>query len=153
MGWSGGNVLAEDFMSAKYEVEAMMTGALKALESELGVPVLAGRRTGERPGSFVVVRAEEERFATPTARAGFVEVDVVSVAQLDNAGEVEASKRRIGQIGLYFGTADVMDDMREAGTPEMRTWPSFHVMRGSSVLVKDRSQGDVLRISVGVQRM
>lgn len=140
-------------MSALYDIEAMVVGALKPLEPDLGVPVLAGRRTGDRPGSFVVVRAEEERFVIPNARAGFVEVDVVSVAQLDEAGELAASKARIRRIGLYFGTADVMDDMRHAGTPEMSTWPSFAVVRGTSTLEKDRSQGDVLRVSFGVQRM
>lgn len=140
-------------MSALYEIEAMVVGALKPLEHELGVPVLAGRTTGDRPGSFVVVRAEQEKFVIPDARAGFVEVDVVSVAQLDDAGEVTASKARIRRIGLYFGTADVMDDMRQAGTVEMTTWPSFAVMRGTSTVQKDRSQGDVLRVSFGVQRM
>jgi hypothetical protein len=140
-------------MSARYEIEAMVVGALRPLEAQLGVPVLPGRTTADRPGSFVVVRAEEERFVIPTARAGFVEVDVVSVAQLDDAGELAASKERIEQIGLYFGTADVMDDMRETGTAEMTTYPSFAVVRGSSVLRKDRSQGDVLRVSFGVQRM
>ncbi len=140
-------------MSARYEIEAMVVGALKPLEPELGVPVLAGRTTADRPGSFVVVRAEEERFILPNAYAGFVEVDVVSVAQLDDAGEVEASKERIRQIGLYFGTADAIEDMREAGTAEMTAWPSFMVMRGTSTVSKDRSQGDVLRISFGVERM
>lgn len=140
-------------MSALYEIEAMVVGALKPLEHDLGVPVLAGRTTGDRPGSFVVVRAEEEKFATPTAELGFVEVDVVSVAQLDDAGEVEASKRRIERIGLYFGTAAVVEDMQEAGTPEMTTWPSFAVMRATSVVRKERSQGDMLRVSFGVHRM
>ena len=140
-------------MSARYEIEAMVVGALKPLENELGVPVLAGRTTGERPGSFIVVRSEEENFVIPNARAGFVEVDVVSVAQLDDEGEVEASKTRIERIGLYFGTAEVMEDMREAGTAEMTTWPSFAVMRGTSTVRKDRSVGDVLRVSFGVQRM
>jgi hypothetical protein len=140
-------------MSALYEIEAMVVGALKPLEPELGVPVLAGRTTGDRPGSFVVVRAEEESFIMPNARAGFVEIDVMSVAQLDDANEVQASKDRIRTLGLYFGTADVVEDMREAGSPEMCTWPSFSVMRGTSVLRKDRSQADVLRVSFGVERM
>jgi hypothetical protein len=75
------------------------------------------------------------------------------VSQLDDAGELAASKARIERIGLYFGTAEVMEDMREAGTAEMTTWPSFALMRGTSTLRKDRSVGDVLRVSFGVQRM
>ena len=140
-------------MTARYEIERMICGALNTLQLVIGVPIVVGRTAKDRKGNYVVVNSEEEKFSTPLARVGFVEVDIISVVDLDLANAAEDSQRRIETISQFLASEEAIDLVRDAGTPEMTTWPYALILRDSTVLKKDRSRGDSIHVSVSVGRM
>lgn len=144
-------------MNANHEIEELLVGAMAAREAQpggwLGVPAFVSRSTAKRPMSYVVVTGGEQKAMVPSGQIVEVEVDVTCVAQLDEAGELEASKVRAAKLGEWFADpAAVLAAMCAAGRADMLYFPIGLVVEGAETVMKTRSQGEMIGLRMTVAR-
>jgi hypothetical protein len=146
-------------MNANHEAEELLVGAITARETAagpagwLGVKALMSRSTAKRPMSYVVVTADEQRAMLTNGLIVEVEVDVTCVAQLDEPGELAASKARAGKLGTWLADPQAaLAEMCAAGREDMLYFPIGLVVEGAETMRKERSQGERIGLRMTLAR-
>ena len=144
-------------MNANHEAEELVVGAIAAREAApgggLGVPALMSRSTAKRPMSYVVVTADEQKAMVVSGMIVEVEVDVTCVAQLDEAGELEASKTRAAKLGTWLANpVAALAAMCSAARADLLYFPIGLVVEGAETMRKERSQGERIGLRMTLAR-
>jgi len=136
-------------MNASMEMELMVAGALRALQPPLGVPIVEGRAKTTRPPTYIAVNATEEEYLINELLK--VTVEILHVSQVDDAVP-SAARIALQRIYQFFcDESGVLSAIREAGTPQMSSWPHFVYFSKGEHKKKDRSQGESITMVFGVE--
>jgi hypothetical protein len=136
-------------MNACIEMELMVAAALRGMQPTLGVPVLEGRAKTTRPPTYITVNAVEEEYLINQLLK--VTVEILHVSQVDDS-TTETARAALKRIYGYFSDDNsVLSAIREAGTPQMSSWPHFVYFTKGEHKKKDRSQGESITMVFGVE--
>jgi hypothetical protein len=136
-------------MNASIEMELMVAGALRAMQPTLGVPVVEGRAKTTRPPTYIAVSAVEDQYLINQLLK--VTVEILHVSQVDDS-TTEAARVALTRIYAFFAEDNnVLSAIREAGTPQMSSWPHFLFFSKGEHKKKDRSQGESITLVFGVE--
>jgi hypothetical protein len=135
-------------MNASIEMELMVAGALRGLQPPLALPVVEGRSKATRPPSYIAVNAAEEEYLINELLK--VTVEILHVSQVDDS-TTEAARTAVRRIYTFFADNSVLSAIREAGTPQMSSWPHFVYFNKGEAKKKDRSQGESITMVFGVE--
>jgi hypothetical protein len=130
-------------------MELMVAGALRGMQPPLGVPVLEGRAKTTRPATYIAVNAVEEEYLVNQLMK--VTVEILHVSQMDDS-LTETARAALQRIyGFFADESSVLSAIREAGTPQMSSWPHFVYFGKGEHKKKDRSQGESITMVFGVE--